>query len=281
MSVCWVATLRLRSRGVEADVGRVERGRPVRSSSVASPGVLLVLLLGAEGSAKGDEEARIVARFSHCASRCALAYLLPSSAAPLTWMEGTETESGAAGRFSGKCELVAASCDFDRERPPPPPMCSRSDSLLSCFGRMANVFAPFVSSESSDVRVLPASRGVWALDDLLKSVRLRSFFCSLAGAGFSTLSPSKDGGSITSSDSVVVRMILNSGTSRAAGAGGLAVLASLLMLSFFLNRSLRPFMAAIRRIDRDFARTVQAAGRRTAGLDGVRGGKCWRVEDEG
>lgn len=183
----------------------------------------------------------MVARFSHCASRWAFAYLLPSSA-PSTRIEGTDTASGAAGRFSGRCELVV-SFVLDRDRPP---ICSRSDSFRSFLGRIGN---PLVSSASSDVRVFSvvAFFGAPPLATLLNNVRLRSLLGSLpALAGF-TSSPSKYGGSITSSVSVVVRMMRNSGTARSAGllgGGGafLAMLSFFVMLSFFLRRSLRPFM---------------------------------------
>jgi hypothetical protein len=208
----------------------VSRGRLVRSSGLLGL-VLLLLLLS---SNKEGEDASIVARFSHCASRWAFAYLLPSSV-PSMRIDGTDTASGAAGRFSGKCELVVTSV-FDRERPP---ICSRSDSLRSFLGRTASDCTPFGSSESSDVRALGASFGVPALEDLLNNVRLRSFLGSLpAFVGF-TSSPSKCGGSMTSSVSVVVRMMRNSGTTRSADLAGGTFLA---MLSFFLSRSLRPFM---------------------------------------
>jgi hypothetical protein len=182
----------------------------------------------------------MVARFSHCASRWAFAYLLPSSV-PSTRIDGTDTASGAAGRFSGKCELVV-SFVLDRDRPP---ICNRSDNFRSFLGRTGN---PLVSSETSGASVLSvAFFGVPALATLLNNVRLRSLLGSLpAFTGF-TSSPSKCGGSMISSVSVVVRMMRNSGTARSAGllGGGGAFLATLsffVMLSFFLRRSLRPFM---------------------------------------
>jgi hypothetical protein len=94
--------------------------------------------------------ASMVARFSHCASRCSVATLSPSIATA-SGLVGTGTVSGASGRWSGRLTLDSRETDRDlRSRL----KCSRDESLRSPFPFGLSWFE---SSAFSDIAVSPAS----------------------------------------------------------------------------------------------------------------------------